>query len=149
MINFVDGNILTATGVDAIANPVNCVGVMGAGLAKAIRIKFPWCVEEYVKACANRTLQPGRVIVSESIAPHLPHVIHTPTKRHWRDSSRLDDVVSVIGALRREAEVRGYRNVAIPPLGCGLGGLKWFDVKPAMEAELRGSEVVFSVFTPR
>ena len=136
MILLGSGNLLAAA-VDALVNPVNCAGVMGRGLALAFKKRLPWCVVPYVDACRRGELQPGRVLVVESPKPGAPRfVIHFPTKRHWREASRIEDIDAGLPALAAEIERHRITSIAVPALGCGLGGLAWDDVRPRIERAL-------------
>ncbi len=126
MIRFVQGNIFDS-GCEALVNPVNCVGVMGKGLALQFKRRFPANFTSYAAACRRRDLAPGRLHVFDAGAPRL--IVNFPTKRHWRDASRLDDVTQGLHALAGAIATNTIRSIAIPPLGCGLGGLPWPDVR--------------------
>lgn len=122
---------------EAIVNPVNCVGVMGAGLALAFKRRHPAHFASYRRACAAGTLRPGTVHVDDLGAGALPrYLIALPTKRHWRDPSHLGDVALSLRALARELRRRRISSVAIPKLGCGLGGLAWSAVHQVIVREL-------------
>jgi O-acetyl-ADP-ribose deacetylase (regulator of RNase III) len=148
MIEDGSGDLLDAN-VDALVNAVNTVGVMGKGLALAFKHRFPDYVAAYQRACDLGELRPGKVHSFErTAAPRW--IISVPTKRHWRDASRLDDVRDGLADLMREIEARSIRSIAIPALGCGLGGLAWTDVRPLMvDACARLPAVRFLVFGPR
>lgn len=135
MIRFAAGDIFAQSAV-ALVNPVNCVGVMGRGLAVQFRRRFPDAFEPYRQACRDRALRPGRVLVWPTRRPAPRWIVHFPTKRHWRDPSRLEDIDAGLRDLA--AAVRRHRmpSVAVPPLGCGLGGLDWASVRPLLEAHL-------------
>ncbi|MCY4485698.1 MAG: macro domain-containing protein [Deltaproteobacteria bacterium] len=126
MIRFVQGNIFDS-GCEALVNPVNCVGVMGKGLALQFKRRFPANFTSYAAACRRRDLAPGRLHVFDAGVPRL--IVNFPTKRHWRDASRLDDVTQGLHALAGAIATNTIRSIAIPPLGCGLGGLPWPDVR--------------------
>ncbi|MCY4319582.1 MAG: macro domain-containing protein [Alphaproteobacteria bacterium] len=128
MIHFVQGNIFDS-GCGALVNPVNCVGIMGKGLALQFKHRFPANFVAYAEACRRRELVPGHLHVFEAgaSAPHL--IVNFPTKRHWRDASRLDDIALGLNALAAAIASHGIRSLAIPPLGCGLGGLPWPEVR--------------------
>jgi O-acetyl-ADP-ribose deacetylase (regulator of RNase III) len=136
MIDYVTGDILTAN-AEALVKTVNCVGVMGRGIALQFKNAFPENYKAYVRACELEEVQPGRMFVFENNRLHEPkYLINFPTKRHWKGKSRLTDIDSGLVALKREIEKRNIHSIAIPPLGSGLGGLNWSDVKPRIEAAL-------------
>jgi O-acetyl-ADP-ribose deacetylase (regulator of RNase III) len=136
MIEIVTGDLLAAR-VEALVNPVNCVGVMGKGLALAFRRAFPDNFHAYQAACRAGVLRPGCVFVVEQGRGLVPRfLINLPTKRHWRDRARLEDIDAGLVALVRVIADRGIRSFAIPALGCGEGGLAWADVRPRIQAAL-------------
>jgi O-acetyl-ADP-ribose deacetylase (regulator of RNase III) len=132
MIERVRGNLLDAD-VDALVNAVNCVGVMGKGLAAQFKTKFPGVFRDYARACKAGDVQPGRMHVAETGHSTPRFVINFPTKRHWREPSRLEDIESGLQALGDEVKARRIRSIALPALGCGLGALAWDDVAPRIE----------------
>jgi O-acetyl-ADP-ribose deacetylase (regulator of RNase III) len=145
MIEVTHGNIFTAK-VDALVNPVNCVGVMGAGLALAFKSRFPTAFLAYVKACQRGELTPGRIF---TFAVDGKIIFHFPTKQHYRDNSRLGDIDAGLVALAWEIKTCNVRSVAVPALGCGLGGLDWAVVRPRIEAALSPfTDVRVLVFEP-
>ena len=135
---------------EALVNSVNCVGVMGRGIALQFKKAFPENFKAYAAACKQGEVRPGRMFVYET--GHLAnprYIINFPTKRHWRGKSRLEDIETGLSALAEEIRERDIRSIAIPPLGTNLGGLKWEDVVPRIEDALRdldGVRVV--VFKP-
>ena len=135
MIRFATGDVLRAE-VDALVNTVNCVGIMGRGIALQFRNAFPDNFKAYVQACKREEVQPGRMFVFETGMMHPRYIINFPTKRHWRGKSRMEDIESGLEALRNEIITRRIRSIAIPPLGSGLGGLYWPDVRARIEAVL-------------
>jgi O-acetyl-ADP-ribose deacetylase (regulator of RNase III) len=139
MIEFKSGDLL-AEDVEALVNPVNCVGVMGRGLALAFKRFSPENFAAYAAACKRGEVQPGRMFVFETGQQTNPrYIVNFPTKRHWRDDSQLEDIDAGLTALVEEINTRNIRSIAIPPLGCGLGGLKWTDVRPRIETALGDS----------
>ncbi|MCB1501877.1 MAG: macro domain-containing protein [Bauldia sp.] len=149
MIEFKIGDILQAD-AEALVNTVNCVGIMGRGIALQFKNAFPANFKAYESACAREELQPGRMFVFETGTMTNPkYIINFPTKRHWRGKSRIEDIESGLKALVEEVRARGIRSVAIPPLGSGLGGLNWADVRSRIVEALRGlNDVHVIVFEP-
>jgi O-acetyl-ADP-ribose deacetylase (regulator of RNase III) len=132
-MEFTKGNILAAD-VEAIVNTVNCVGFMGRGIAAQFKRTFPENFKAYEAACKRKQVVPGRMFVFATGQLTNPRVIvNFPTKRHWRGKSRMEDIESGLAALVQEVRDRGIKSIAIPPLGCGLGGLEWSDVHPKIE----------------
>ena len=136
MIKLTEGNVLEA-GTEALVNTVNTVGVMGKGIALQFKRAFPENFTFYERACERGEVEPGRMLVFETgwVSPPR-YIINFPTKRHWRSPSRLEDVESGLQALVEEIKTRGIRSIAIPPLGCGNGGLDWKEVRPLIEQAL-------------
>lgn len=148
-IEFKRNDILTAN-VEALVNPVNCVGVMGRGVALQFRKAFPENYEAYRAACGCGDLRPGKLLVHELRQPTNPrYIINFPTKDHWKDESRMEYINSGLEALVQAVRRLGIRSIAIPPLGCGLGGLRWSDVRPRIEEALDAlPETYAMVFEP-
>lgn len=133
MIEITRGDILTAD-AEALVNTVNCVGVMGRGIAAQFKKKFEANFKAYKKACDAGYLRPGMMLVYDSNKFLNPrYVINFPTKDHWRANSKIEDIESGLIALVEEVRNRNIRSIAIPPLGCGLGGLDWAVVRPMIE----------------
>ncbi len=138
MIELTIGDILRAN-VEALVNTVNCVGIMGRGIALQFKNAYPANFRAYGAACAHKDVQPGRMFVFETRELTGPKfIINFPTKRHWKGKTRMEDIDSGLVALTAEIRARGIRSIAIPPLGSGLGGLSWGEVRPRIEAALRG-----------
>ena len=134
MLHQIDHTDIFEVEAEALVNPVNCVGVMGRGLARQFRHRFPQCFQDYVRACRDGSLRPGSVHVHPTQRKHPPLVvINLPTKDHWRDPSQLSYIIFGVAALADALERYQIKSVAIPPLGCGLGGLDWDDVRPVIE----------------
>lgn len=138
-----------AQGVEALVNTVNCKGVMGRGIALEFKKRYPKNFQAYQEACTRDEVQPGKMFVFEleptcrqpalssmtddrdtEQPPKPRYIINFPTKRHWRAKSLMEDIDSGLDALRQEIVDRDIKSIAIPPLGCGLGGLQWDDVRP-------------------
>ena len=139
MPDYTTGDIFTSR-CQAIVNPVNCVGVMGAGLALQFKRRFPDNFASYADACRAGSIAPGRMHVFDTGAEHPRYIVNFPTKRHWRDPSRLDDIARGLDALDRVISEHGIRSIAIPPLGSGLGGLAWDEVRPLIADRLAHRE---------
>ena len=136
MIEFKTGNILTED-AEALVNTVNCVGVMGRGIALHFKKAFPDNFKAYASACKREEVRPGRMFTFETGQLTHPHyIINFPTKRHWRGKSRIEDIEAGLGDLVREIRERNIRSIAIPPLGSGLGKLEWADVRARIEGVL-------------
>lgn len=136
MIEYSTGDILKAD-AEALVNTVNCVGVMGRGIALQFKNAFPENFRAYATACRRHEVEPGRMFVHERRELGNPkYIINFPTKRHWRGKSRPEDIEAGLVALVGEIKNRGIRSIAIPPLGAGLGGLEWREVKERIEARL-------------
>lgn len=149
MIEIGQGSILDAQ-VEAIVNPVNCVGVMGAGLALAIRQQWPRVYEDFRHATTNGLIRIGYIHSSSTGQDRPRLVMHLPTKLHWRDPSRLEWVEAGMRELVEKAAEMNLRSVAIPALGCGLGGLRWAAVEPVIQDALgRASGTKWLVFPPQ
>lgn len=145
MIEFKTGDILQ-TDAEALVNTVNCVGIMGRGVALQFKNVFPENFKAYAAACSREEVQPGRMFVFETgFLANPKYIINFPTKRHWRGKSRMEDIDAGLKALVVVIRERGIRSIAIPPLGSGLGGLEWSEVRSRIEAALRGMDAVHAV----
>ena len=132
MIERVRGNLLEAD-VDALVNPVNTDGVMGKGLALQIKNAFPDVFASYQRACKSGEVTVGRMhVVPRLGSPRF--VVNFPTKTTWRKPSELDYIKDGLRDLVRVVPEQGIGSLALPPLGCGLGGLNWRDVEPLIVA---------------
>ncbi len=136
MIERATGNLLEAD-AEALVNTVNTVGVMGKGIALQFRQAFPDVYAEYRRACAHGELRAGSVQVVPTGRLDGPrYVINLPTKRHWKGQARIEDVESGLRALVNAIKEFNITSIAVPPLGCGNGGLSWRDVQPRIERAL-------------
>lgn len=149
MIELTSGDILKDDS-EAIVNTVNCVGVMGRGVALQFKNAWPENFKAYELACFREEVQPGRMFVYDTGQLTSPrYIINFPTKRHWRGKSRIQDIYAGLEALVTELRSRGIRSIAIPPLGSGLGGLDWAQVRPMIEAALSAvNEVRVRIYEP-
>ena len=142
MIEYKKGDILRED-VEALVNAVNCVGVMGRGIALQFKNVFPENFKAYAAACDRNEVQPGRMLIFKTGRLTNPkYIINFPTKRHWRGKSRIEDIDAGLVSLVREIRSHNIRSIAIPPLGSGLGGLDWSAVRPRIEKSLSGLDAV-------
>lgn len=136
MITLTHGNLLDAD-VEAVVNTVNTVGIMGKGIALMFKEKFPENFRAYARACEANEVQIGRMFVTESRELFGPRwIINFPTKTHWRVNTKIEWVEEGLEDLVRVIRQNNIRSIAIPPLGCGNGGLNWQDVRPLIESAL-------------
>jgi O-acetyl-ADP-ribose deacetylase (regulator of RNase III)/uncharacterized protein YwgA len=133
MIKRTTGDLLKAD-AEALVNTVNCVGVMGRGVALQFKKKFPKNYAQYKKACDAQEVTIGKMLIFPLGTLSNPRfIINFPTKEHWRGHSQLSYIEDGLEALVAEVKAHDIRSVAIPPLGCGLGGLEWNEVRPLIE----------------
>ncbi len=132
MITLHRGNLLEAR-AEAIVNTVNTVGVMGKGIALQFKQAFPKNFKIYERACKHDEVRIGQMLVVPML-DHPRYIINFPTKRHWRAKSKIEDIEAGLAALVENVRDLGIRSIAVPPLGCGNGGLDWNDVRPLIEA---------------
>ena len=149
MVLFKTGNLFDED-VEALVNTVNCVGVMGRGVALQFKNAFPANFRAYRAACDRGEVQPGTMFVFENPSIDGPRfIINFPTKRHWRSKSRIGDVERGLTALAKEIEEHEIRSIALPPLASGLGGLDWAEIRPRIESALGSlANVDVIVFEP-
>ena len=150
MIEEAQGNLLEAD-VEALVNTVNTVGHMGKGIALQFKQAYPDNFLAYARAVKRGEVQPGRMLVVPTGFVTNPHyIINFPTKRHWRGRSRIEDIEAGLEALVGEVPRLGIGSIAVPPLGCGNGGLDWRDVEPRIRRALAAlPEVRVLLFAPR
>jgi len=141
MITYTTGDIFTSN-CQALVNPVNCVGVMGKGLAKEFKSRYPENFDVYRLTCNQGKVKIGKMLVVTPVEKGGTYIINFPTKLHWMRYSQIGyitmgliDLVKVIGMFE-------IKSIAVPALGCGLGGLEWGNVRPLIEYKLGGLEGV-------
>jgi O-acetyl-ADP-ribose deacetylase (regulator of RNase III) len=135
VIEITKGNLLEAP-VEALVNTVNTQGIMGKGIALQFKQAFPEMFRDYEKACKAGEVQLGKMHVFDlgGLAGAARWIVNFPTKGHWRERSRLTDIEAGLEDLVTTILRLGIRSIAIPPLGCGNGGLNWAEVRPRIEA---------------
>jgi O-acetyl-ADP-ribose deacetylase (regulator of RNase III) len=149
MMEFGKGNMLDAD-VQALVNTVNTVGIMGKGIALQFKKAFPENFDAYAKACKRDEVQIGRMFIYDLAQLQDPRfIINFPTKRHWRGRSKLEDIEAGLEALVKDVKRLRIESLALPPLGCGHGGLVWEDVYPMIVQAFRSlPDVRVVVYAP-
>lgn len=144
-LHFTSGNMFDVP-ADIRINTVNCVGVMGAGVALAFKRRHPLMFSEYQRKCSAGLIRPGQLHIWKS--PEGERVVNFPTKRHWRDNSRYEDIEAGLIALKAFLIDQGPVHVTLPALGCGHGRLNWKVVAAMIGEHLQGLEAQITVFQP-
>jgi O-acetyl-ADP-ribose deacetylase (regulator of RNase III)/uncharacterized protein YwgA len=145
MLKVLIGDLL-ASRAQTLVNTVNCVGVMGKGIALEFKKRFPAMFEDYVARCERKEVQLGEPYLYRDLAGTM--VLNFPTKGHWRSPSRLADIDRGLDHFVGHHEKWGIRSIAFPPLGCGNGGLEWSEVGPLIYAKLRRLPIDIEVYAP-
>ena len=146
-VTVVEGGDLFASRADALVNPVNCVGVMGKGLALAFKQRYPLMFADYQRACSTGRLAVGRPVLHLCIG--CRPVLSVPTKTHWKLPSTAAIVVASVRGLRPLIDATKIRSLAVPALGCGAGGLHWQAFAPTLIRELEALNVNVELHAPR
>ena len=133
---------------DAYVNPVNTVGIMGKGLAREFKHRFPNASRQYITEATAGRMQPGRVLVTQDQPDQLPYILHFPTKQHWRHRSHIVLILSGMDALSQILYNFPIRSINIPALGCGLGGLTWPQVERIIRTSLARHPAVHARLYP-
>jgi len=129
-----------------LVNTVNCVGVMGKGIALEFKERFPDMYEDYVQRCKQGRVKLGEPYLHRRLTP--PWILNFPTKDHWRSVSRLQDIVGGLRYLRAHYREWGVTSLAVPPLGCGHGQLEWRVVGPTLYGHLKRLDIPVDLFAP-
>lgn len=151
MIEIVTNQSILSDPSDGIVIPVNTVGVPGAGLALAWAKQYPDASRLYKAACKNGSFGIGRILVATAIPLNKPlqHFLCFPTKEHWRNPSRMKYIEAGLPVLAKMCTHLQLTSIAVPALGCGLGGLRWQDVFPAIKKHLDALEIVVRFYPPQ
>lgn len=148
MIKYIKGNLFDAQ-TEALVNTVNTVGVMGKGIALQFKKKYPHNYKVYRDACKTGNFKTGQVlVVKEGDLLNQKLIINFPTKAHWRSPSKYEYITLGLTALKAEIAKNSIKSIAIPPLGCGNGGLEWGKVKVLIEETLNEVNCDIHVYTP-
>ncbi len=142
LINLPDQNIFTSK-AQALVNPVNCVGVMGAGLAKQFKQKYPNNFNRYHDICKSELLTIGKCL---TVAEAGKLIVNFPTKDHWQNDSKIEYILEGMKALLRHIEKYKIESIAIPALGCGLGKLDKDQVRLIIENSLKDLNIEVELY---
>lgn len=149
MIHYTTGDILQSE-AQALVNTVNTVGVMGKGIALQFKEAFPYNFKIYKEACKSNSFHTGQILAvwDENLVQGRKLILNFPTKAHWRNPSKYEYISSGLEAMKEVMVEQKVESVAIPPLGCGNGGLEWSKVKDLIEKALGELEIDIFVFEP-
>ncbi|MGO1788388.1 MAG: type II toxin-antitoxin system antitoxin DNA ADP-ribosyl glycohydrolase DarG [Sphingobacterium sp.] len=148
MIKFLKGDLLQSD-AEALVNTVNTVGVMGKGIALQFKNQYPYNYKLYKEACKKGELKVGEVlVVKDGDILCKKYIINFPTKEHWRSPSEISYIQQGLEALKESIKEYNIKSLAIPPLGCGNGGLDWNMVKPMIIGALGELEIDIYVYEP-
>ena len=138
----------TRSSAQTLVNTVNCVGVMGKGIALAFKRAYPAMFEDYAMRCAAGEVRAGEPYLWRPAHPEQHWVLNFPTKRHWRARSRLSDIVDGLDWLEAHREEWGIESLAVPALGCQNGGLRWAEVGPLLFERLNRLGIPIELYVP-
>lgn len=144
LVKLVKGDVLRSQ-AQTIVNTVNCVGVMGKGVALSFRRQYPEMYRDYTARCDKREVEVGKPYPYQ-VEDHI--VVNFPTKRHWRSVSRLSDIEAGLRYLRAHLDEWGITSIALPPLGCGNGQLDWSVVGPTLHKHLSAFGIPSELYVP-
>lgn len=148
MIEFRSNFDVVVARVDAVVNTVNCVGVMGKGIALQFKQKYPENFKKYKRACDNKQVVPGKMFVVKTGGAQPKFIINFPTKDHWRGNSKAQYIIDGLKDLKNIIIENNIKSIAVPPLGCGNGGLMWEDVKLYIKEALSGIDADIIIAEP-
>lgn len=132
LVTFVKGDLFSSP-LQVLTNTVNCVGVMGKGVALTFKNKYPEMFADYKVKCDQKEVKPGFPYLWEN---DQVQILNFPTKRHWKEDSKIEDIEAGLKYLSENYEAMGIQSIGMPALGCGNGGLDWSDVAPLIEKYL-------------
>jgi O-acetyl-ADP-ribose deacetylase (regulator of RNase III) len=145
MVNLVTGNLFDSE-AQTLVNAVNCVGMMGKGIALAFKRRYPAMFADYAARCKE-----GRVRLGEPYlyrGESLPWMLNFPTKGHWRSAAKLEDIVAGLTYLEARYRAWGITSLAVPALGCGAGQLAWDVVGPVLQEALGRLDIHVELYAP-
>lgn len=144
MIYFKDGDIFKDTS-EAIVNAVNCVGVMGKGIALKFKEKYPNNYTMYKTACNRKEVKIGKMFIYKE---SNKTIINFPTKEHWRNDSKIEYIEEGLKDLVKTLQSLNIESVAMPAIGCGNGGLSWDVIKKTIKEYLSDVDMNIIVYNP-
>jgi O-acetyl-ADP-ribose deacetylase (regulator of RNase III) len=145
MLTAASGDLFTSR-AQTLVNTVNCIGVMGKGIALEFKKRYPAMFEDYVARCRLKQVRLGEPYLFRDLGGTM--ILNFPTKDHWRSPSRLKDIDDGLEYFVKHAADWGVTSVAFPPLGCGNGGLAWADVEPLIHRRLCGLSMAIEIYAP-
>lgn len=148
MITLLSNGDLFTCGTDAIVNTINCVGVMGKGLALSFKQRYPAMFRAYADACSSGEVEIGKMWIWYNQEPPR-YIFNFPTKLHWRNPSQLSWIEKGLDDLRLHVIMKSIESLALPALGCTNGGLSFADVRPLVEQKLGDLDCRILLFEPQ
>lgn len=145
MVKVIIGDIFKSK-AQTLVNTVNCVGIMGKGIALEFRKRFPEMYEDYLRRCRAKEVKLGQPYLFRSLLP--PWILNFPTKDHWRSVAKLEDIVRGLRYLEQHYKEWGFTSLAVPPLGCGQGQLEWRVVGPTLYRHLKRLDIPVELYAP-
>ena len=145
MLTIMSGDLFTSR-AQTLVNAVNCVGVMGKGIALEFKKRYPAMFEDYLARCKRNAVRLGEPYLFRD--PGGTVIMNFPTKDHWRSPSYLKDIDEGLKYFAKHAADWDVTSIAFPPLGCGNGGLEWADVEPLMRQKLAELPIEIEIYSP-
>lgn len=145
MLRVLMGNMFESK-AQTLVNTVNCVGIMGKGIALEFKNRFPDMFQDYVERCERQLVKLGQPYLYRSLLP--PWILNFPTKDHWRSVTKLGDITEGLEYLLKHYQEWGITSLAVPPLGCGYGQLEWGVIGPVLYQYLNGMDIGVELYGP-
>lgn len=145
MVKVLIGNLFESK-AKTLVNTVNCVGIMGKGVAQEFKKRYPDLFEDYARLCDAKQVKPGVPYLYTDLLG--TSILNFPTKDHWRSPSKVEDIIRGLDLFLEKFREWGIKSIAFPPLGCGNGGLEWSVVGPIMYQKLAGLDIDVEIYAP-
>lgn len=145
MITVRTGDIFKSK-AQTLTNTVNCVGIMGKGIALEFKNKYPDMFREYEKLCKAGEVKLGKPYIYKTLVE--PMILNFPTKDHWRSTANLNSIIQGLEYLKMHYKEWGIKSLAMPPLGCGNGQLEWRVVGPTIYRHVKDMDIDIELFAP-